>query len=273
MRCRNIHASSPRIDHRALVLILTTCAALLWPSLRASAVPATQRVDLTVSAAISLTESLQTIRNLYRRQAKNVSVTLNLGASGILQQQIEQGAPVDIFISASPREMNALEADGLVLTGSRTNLLRNTLVLICPASFNGIASFGDLMHPQVKRIAMANPESVPAGMYAEESLKYFHLYKHLEPKLILAEDVRQTLAYVETGNVDAGIVYLTEARLSNKVRVVADAPEASHAPIVYPVAILKRCAHVDAARKFLQFLASSPGRAAFAREGFAVDAK
>jgi molybdate transport system substrate-binding protein len=234
----------------------------------AAFVSAAPSVNLTVSAAISLSESLQTIRDLYRRQAPDVSLTLNLGASGVLQQQIEQGAPADIFISASPREMNALAAAGLLLAGSRANLLRNTLVLVCPASFKGISGFGDLTQARVKRIAMANPESVPAGMYAEQSLKYFHLYARLKPKLILAQDVRQALAYVETGDVDAGIVYLTEARLSNKVKVAAEAPKASHTPIVYPVAIIMGSPHVDAAQKFLEFLKSSEARQVFEREGF-----
>jgi molybdate transport system substrate-binding protein len=252
------------------LILLTASLALAWPAAFALAGPPPRPTDLTVSAAISLTESLENIRNLYRRQAPDVSLTLNLAASGILQQQIEQGAPVDVFISASPREMNALQARGLLLSASRANLLRNTLVLVCPTFFNGLSSFRDLTEPRVTRVAIANPESVPAGMYAQQALKYFKVYERLRPKLILAQDVRQTLAYVETGNVDAGIVYLTEARLSSKVKVVAKAPEASHVPIVYPAAILKGCTRVDAARKFLQFLKSSQARQAFEREGFGM---
>lgn len=256
-----------RLDRLTLIAVLL---ALFWPAASVLAKPAPAPVDLTVSAAISLTEALQKIRTLYRAQAPNVSITLNLGASGILQQQIQEGAPADIFISASPVEMNALEAAGLLLPGSRIDLLQNTLVLICPSFGHDVSSFRDLAQPRVKRIAMANPESVPAGMYAEEALKYFHLYNQVKSKLILGQDVRQTLAYVETGDVDAGIVYLTEARLSNKVKVVAEAPDASHTPIVYPAAIVKRCPHPGAARKFVEFLTSPQARQVFEAEGFAI---
>jgi molybdate transport system substrate-binding protein len=211
------------------------------------------------------------IRTLYRQQAPGVSITLNLGASGILEQQIEQGAPVDIFISASPLEMDQLERKGLLINSTRRNLLRNTLVLICPASGPIVSGFPALAGGSVKRLAMANPESVPAGRYARQALEYFGIYKLVRPKIILTEDVRQALAYVETGNVDAGLVYLTEARLSKKVRVVATAPEASHPPILYPVAVLRRSSQAAAAAEaFIHFLMGPQARQAFEREGFVM---
>lgn len=236
------------------------------PLFSAGAPPA----ELTVSAAISLSKSLQTLRSLYGRQAPGVSITLNLGASGILEQQIEQGAPADIFVSASPQEMNALQSRGLLLEGSRKDLLRNVLVLISPAASNDVSGFRDLVKPHVRRVAMANPESVPAGVYARQALEYFKIYRRIEPKIIFAQDVRQALAYVESGDVDAGIVYLTEARLSSKVKVVATAPRASHDPIVYPVAILKRCRNIPAARQLVNFFMSPQARSVFEQEGFSV---
>ncbi len=230
--------------------------------------PANTPVHLTVSAAISLTESLDAIRNLYQRQAPNVSITLNLGASGVLEQQIVQGAPVDIFISAAPYEMNELQAKGLIVPGTRRDLLENLLVLISPAHSPRISSFNDLLQPRIQRIAIANPESVPAGMYAKQTLQYLKLYSQLRPKLILAQDVRQALAYVETGDAEAGIVYLTEARLSNRVQVDAAAPPHSHSPVIYPVAVIKGCRDPEAAMKFIQFLAGPAAREAFKRRGF-----
>jgi len=227
-------------------------------------------VNLTVSAAVSLTESLQAIQALYQQHAPSVSITLNLGASGFLEQQIAQGAPVDIFISASPQEMNALEAQGLLVNNTRKALLNNTLVLISPAGFDGVSGFADLKNPGIKRVAIADPESVPAGAYARQVLEYYKLYSLIYPKLIFGGDVRQVLAYVETGNVDAGLVYSTDAKLSGRVKVVAAAPEASHAPIVYPVAVLKACRHVMAAEQFVQFLSGPQARQVFEREGFAL---
>lgn len=254
---------------RLLALLLAILAGGAFSNSFVSAEPPKQSVELIVSAAISLTESLQAIGQLYHAQVPDVSIVLNLGASGILQQQIEQGAPADIYISASPKEMNTLESAGLLLDQTRRNLLENTLVLICPAGSKKISGFRDLTHSDVQRIAMASPESVPAGVYAQQTLEYLKIYQQLRPKIILAQDVRQALAYVETDNADAGLVYATEAKLSNKVKVVAWAPRNSHAPIVYPVAVLKRCSHAAAAEKFVDFLASPAAQRIFAKEGFA----
>jgi len=153
------------------------------------------RVNLTVSAAVSLTESLQAIQTLYRQRAPNVAVTLNLGASGFLEQQIAQGAPVDVFISASPQEMNALETQGLLVNSTRKNLLNNTLVLIRPEGLHGVSGFADLENSAIKRVVIADPESVPAGAYARQVLEYFKLYRLIQPKLIFGGDVRLPFAH------------------------------------------------------------------------------
>lgn len=226
------------------------------------------RSEILVSAAVSLTGSLQRLKSTYEQQHPGVSIALNLGASGILEQQIEEGAPVDIFISASPDEMNELERKGLLLTRTRRNLLRNVLVLISPRNAHEVSSFRDLERPAVRRIAMANPESVPAGRYALETLKYFKIYRAVEPKIVRAGDVRQALAYVETGDADAGLVYLTEAKLSSKVRVAAAAPPDSHEPIIYPIAVLSHSRHAELAKKFAAFLESVEAQRVFMREGF-----
>jgi len=244
------------------MLFASLCVVLPRPAL------ASVSTELTISAAVSLKESLQSIQQIYALDAPLVRLTFNLGASGILEQQIEQGAPVDIFISASSKEVDDLKAKRLVLPGTRSNLLANTLVLICPRKSCVISSFQDLASSRVRHVAIANPESVPAGFYARQTLAFFRLTQIVEPKLVLAGDVRQALAYVETGNADAGIVYSTEAKLSSNVKMVATAPPESHTPIFYVVGVLKRSKRPAAAEEFVRFLFSAPARAIFEAHGF-----
>ncbi len=228
--------------------------------------------SLTVSAAISLKNTLDEIVKLYNAEQPGTAIRFNLGGSGTLQRQIEQGAPVDIFISASPEEMDALESKGLLLADTRRNLVRNSVVLIVPAGSNGISNFQDLTKPATKIIAIGEPRSVPAGKYAQEVLAHFGLYDQLKPKLVLAKDVRQVLTYVETGNADAGIVYATDAKSSSKISVVATAPADSHSPVIYPGAVIKNTADPAAAKKFLEFLAGAKAREVFQKYGFIPEA-
>ena len=224
--------------------------------------------EITVSAAISLKDALDEISHLYTTEHTGAEVHFNLGGSGTLQRQIEQGAPVDIFISASPKEMDSLQSQELVLPGTRKDLVRNSVVLIVPVGSAGVSSFQDLTNPAVKTIAVGEPQTVPAGKYAQEVLTYFGLYDQLKAKLVLAKDVRQVLTYVETGNADAGIVYATDAKISKKVTVVAVAPEDSHSPVVYPAALIKSSKNPAGAKVFLEFLSSEKARAAFQKYGF-----
>jgi molybdate transport system substrate-binding protein len=227
------------------------------------------RRELTVSAAISLKDVLDEAARLYRAERPHTEIHFNLGASGTLQRQIEQGAPVDVFISASEDQMNSLESQGLLLSGTRRDLLKNTIVLIVPKGKTGITRFQDLAGPQVKVIAIGEPQTVPAGKYAQEVLTHFHLYQQLKPKFVLGKDVRQALTYVVTGNADAGIVYATDARTSDMVSVVAIAPEDSHSPVIYPATILKGSKEPDEAKHFLEFLAGTKAMATFEKYGFA----
>jgi molybdate transport system substrate-binding protein len=225
-------------------------------------------VELTVSAAISLKDALDEIAHLYSAEELGVVVHFNLGGSGTLQRQIEQGAPVDIFISASPKEMDGLAAKDLLLTGARRDLVRNSVVLIVPAGTSTVSSFQDLTKPAAKIISIGEPQTVPAGKYAQETLTLLGLYDQVKAKLVLAKDVRQVLTYVETGNADAGIVYATDAKISSKVSVVATAPEDSHSPVLYPGAVIKNSANTAAAKQFLDFLASAKAKAVFQKYGF-----
>jgi molybdate transport system substrate-binding protein len=250
----------------AAILAAALCTTMCVARVRYSQSPPR---ELTLSAAISLKDALDKVAEAYRADRPDTVIHFNLGASGTLQRQIEQGAPVDIFISASEDQMNSLEAKGLLLPGTRKDLVRNTVVLIVPKGKTGISSFPDLARPEVKVIAVGEPQTVPAGKYAQEVLTHFHLYDQLKPKFVLGNDVRQVLTYVSTANADAGIVYATDAMTSQDVTVVATAPEDSHSPVIYPVAILKSSKQVDESKRFLDFLEGTKAQAIFEKYGFA----
>ncbi len=205
----------------------------------------------------------------FERDHPGVKVNFNFGGSGTLARQIEHGAPADVFLSAAAKQMDELAAKGLIENGTRRDLLRNQVVLIAAPGDSGLRSFAELAQPAVKLIALGDPGSVPAGDYGRQVLDSFGLWQAVQRKLVLAKDVRQVLTYVETGNADAGIVYATDARLSTKVRVAATAPESTHAPVVYPIAIVKGAHNPTAARVFLEFLESERAGEVFAGLGFA----
>ncbi|MGO9516427.1 MAG: molybdate ABC transporter substrate-binding protein [Candidatus Korobacteraceae bacterium] len=229
------------------------------------------QTKLTISAAASLKDALAEEETTYNQSHSNVDFENNFGSSGTLATQIDQGAPVDIFLSAAAKQMDELEAKGLVVAGTRRNLLKNALVLIVPLDsqlkdFQGLASSG------IQVIALGDPGSVPAGQYGQQTLTVLHLFDALKAKLVFGKDVRQVLTYVETGNADAGLVYATDARASGKVRVVAAAPESTHDPIVYPAAVVKGSRNPEAARMFLDYLSSPRAGAIFEKYGFTIAA-
>jgi len=228
--------------------------------------------SLTVSAAASLKDAIGDVETAYKRSHANTEFANNFGSSGTLAAQIDQGAPVDVFLSAAAKPMDDLEAKGLVVAGTRHNLLRNSLVLIASLS-SGLHGFADLTGSGVRVIALGDPASVPAGQYGQQTLAFLHLLDPVKAKLVLGKDVRQVLAYVETGNADAGLVYATDALISNKVRVVATAPSQSHDPIVYPMAVVKGSRNEAAARSFVEFLAGPEAKSIFQRHGFSIAEK
>ncbi|HYX17129.1 MAG TPA: molybdate ABC transporter substrate-binding protein [Nostoc sp.] len=231
---------------------------------------AQSNASIVVSAASSLKEALQEIKTLYQQSKSNINITYNFGASGALQQQIEQGAPADIFISAAKKQVDALEQKGLLLSGSRINLANNRLVLIVAQDVVGITSFNNLTDSKIKKIAIGEPRSVPAGQYGEEVLKNLKLYDQVKSKFVFGNNVRQVLAAVESGNAQAGIVYATDAKTSNKVKVVFTADEKLHSPIVYPLAVIKGSKNISAARQFVQFLSGSQSKTVLRKYGFIV---
>lgn len=225
---------------------------------------------LTVSAATSLQEALKAVGKIYQVQHPSITINYNFASSGTLTQQIQQGAPVDALISANQKFMDGLANKGLLSPRTRQNLLRNKVVLIAPSQIKGpkISGFKDLAASEVKRITLGQPETVPAGQYGKEVLTALNLYHQLQPKTVFAKDVRQVLSYVETGNVDAGIVYVTDAKISDQVRIVAMAPDQTHQPIIYPGAVLKETKHPQAAKEYVEFLSSSQAQKTFRQYGF-----
>jgi molybdate transport system substrate-binding protein len=200
-----------------------------------------------------------------------VDFSNNLGSSGTLAAQIDQGAPADVFLSAAAKPMDELEANGLIVVGTRRNLLRNSLVLIAPLD-SKLRDFQGLADSSIRLIALGDPASVPAGQYGRQTLIALHLLDKLNSKFVFAKDVRQVLTYVETGNADAGLVYATDAQASGKVRVVATAPESSHDPIVYPAAVVKGTHNDEAARRFVEYLGNPAANAIFVKHGFTIAA-
>ncbi len=226
---------------------------------------------LLISAAASLQNVLAQVDPLFVQRYPNVRLKYNFGASGALQRQIEQGAPVDIFISAGNKQVDALQKKGLILNGTRRNLLTNRLVLIVPKNSTlGITTFRQLSQPNVNKIVVGEPRSVPVGQYTEELFKNLGILNSLKPKFVLGNNVRNVLAAVESGNVDAGVVYATDAKVSNGVRQVATAPSRLHSPIVYPLVVLKASQNSQVAQAYAQFLAGAQAKAIFVDAGFGI---
>lgn len=224
---------------------------------------------LTISAASSLKEVLEEIGSEFQKEYPDIELRFNLGASGALKQQIEQGAPADLFISASPEKYAELVDRDYIHIGD--SIVTNELVLITAkeASFE-IEQLSDLTKNDIEKIAIGTPDVVPAGTYAEQALNHEGIYQMLSQKLVLAKDVRQVLRYVETENVQAGFVYKTDALTSEKVKIAATIDAESHAPIKYPAGILDRTEHKTEALLFFEFLKGEKAAKLWTEYGFDV---
>ena len=227
---------------------------------------------LTVSAAASMQDAMEEVAKAYQEEQPNTKITYNFASSGTLTQQIKQGAPVDVFISANEKFMDELDTNKLLLPETRKDLLKNNVVLIVPKKDNitNIANFQQLTNPTIKRFSIGEPESVPAGQYAREVLSNLKIYEQVKSKTVFAKDVRQVLSYVESGNVDAGIVYATDAKISENIVVVATASDNTHKPIIYPVAAIRRSKNPEIAKEFIQYLFSNTAKDIFEKYGFEV---
>lgn len=230
-----------------------------------------QPVELTILAAASLTDATAKLAELYKEVAPNVTLTFSYGASGALQTQIEEGAPADIFMSAAIKQMTALDEAGLLLADTKKDLLINKIVLIVPKeSTLALTSFEDVGGDTVKTVALGEPEGVPVGQYSEQVFTNLGILDAVKAKANYGSDVKQVLTWVESGEVDCGVVYSTDAKTTEKVSIVCEAPEGSHEDIVYPAAVIGSSASPEEAKKFLDFLSTDEAAAVFEEFGFSI---
>ena len=232
-----------------------------------------KKTELTILAAASLTDVCAQLKTEYEKENSDVKLLFSFGGSGALQAQIEAGAPCDLFISAATKQMKALVQKNLMEEDSIKNLLENKVVLIVPAKSDAdagvkISSFEDLTLPQVKMIAIGEPGSVPVGQYTKAICENLGIWEGVSKKANFASDVRTVLNWVEEAACDCGIVYATDAAISQKIRVIAAAPEGSCPPVIYPVGIVKTSRQKAAAQKFEDFLYSAKAKSIFEKAGF-----
>lgn len=230
----------------------------------------TEKTELVIAAAASLKEATADIESIFEEKNQNIDLVFTYGASGSLQQQIEQGSPTDVFVSAGSKQMDMLDNEGLLLDGTKQDLLTNKVVLITPKDKTDLTSFEDLNSDKVIQIGFGEPSTVPVGQYTEETLENLGILDSVKNsgKVVYAKDVKEVLTWVETGNVDAGVVYETDAKTSNSVNIVCEAPENSHDEIIYPVAIIEDSKNIEGAKEFIEFLNSDEGKAIFKEYGF-----
>jgi molybdate transport system substrate-binding protein len=240
------------------------------PSQTATPEPVKQEEDsaeILVAAAASLQNAMEELEQLYKVTSPNVTLTFTFGSSGTLQQQIEQGAPVDVFMSAALKQMTALEEGGFILDGTKKELLENKVVLIVPKESDlGLSSFEDIVKAPI--IALGDPASVPVGQYSEEIFTSLGILDQVKEKVTYAKDVTEVLTWVATGNADTGVVYATDAKSSDDVVVVAEAPAGTTSKVLYPVAVVKDSKAQEAAKAFVEYLASEEAMEVFERYGF-----
>jgi len=226
-------------------------------------------VELNISAAASLKEAMGDIETEFKKVKPNVTLTVNFGASGSLQQQIEQGAPCDIFISAGQSQMKALESKSLLLEDTQKDLVKNDLVLVGPKDTT-ITGLSDLTSDKVKKIAVGEPKSVPAGQYADETFTKLGIKDTVASKLVFAKDVKEVLAWSASGNAEVGFVYKSDALSSSNVKIIETIADDKHSPITYPVGVIKASKNPDVAKAFEDFLFTDTCKKIFEKYGYGI---
>jgi molybdate transport system substrate-binding protein len=224
--------------------------------------------EVRVFAAASLTDVLKEIAADYEKSSGD-KVVFNFAGSNFLARQIEAGAPADVFFSADEAQMDRVQNAGLVVAETRKNRLSNSLVLVVAKdTTRSITSARDLTRPDIKRVALADPAGVPAGIYAKAYLEKQHLWNALSRKIVPTENVRAALAALESGNVDAAVVYKTDTAMSKNTKVAFQIPPVDTPPILYPVAVLTDSKQRIAAMKFIEHLFSPAATSLFQNYGF-----
>lgn len=231
--------------------------------------PTESPVELNISAAASLKEAMADIQTEFKKVNPNVTLTVNFGASGSLQQQIEQGAPCDIFISAGQSQMKALNEKSLLLENTKKDLVKNALVLVGPKDTT-VTSLSDLTSDKIKKIAVGEPTSVPAGKYADEVFTKLGIKDAVASKLVFAKDVKEVLAWTTSGNTEVGFVYKSDALSSNSAKTIEIVPEDMHSPITYPIGIIKTSKNPDVSKVFEDFLFTDTCKTIFEKYGYGI---
>jgi molybdate transport system substrate-binding protein len=250
--------------------VIRTLLALAVAATTALGAAAAAPREPTFSVAVSLKEAVEELGRRFTAAHPGVVLRYNFGSSGELQKQIEAGAPIDLFMPAAERHMDELQRRGLVAPASRRVFARNVVVAVKPLDSSlDLARPTDLLDSRVQRVVLGNPKTVPAGQYAEQSLRALGIWERLAPRLVYAENVRQALEYVARGEVDAGFVYASDlaarpGRVKEAFRPGAD----TYQPITYPVAVVTGAREAALAEAFIRLLVSPDGQAVLTRFGF-----
>ncbi|MGN7403386.1 molybdate ABC transporter substrate-binding protein [Cytobacillus praedii] len=225
--------------------------------------------ELIISAAASLTDAAEELKSTFNKVNPNVTITYNFGGSGALATQIQEGAPADIFMSASQKDMDTVEDLGLLLDDSRFDFASNAIVLVTKKSNDiTLEKLEDIATLDISHIAMGDPESVPAGRYGKAAFEAVGVWDKIESKMVYVSDVRQALTQVETGNADLGIAFSTDAKTSDTVKAVINIDPSLHDAIIYPAAIVKSSENAEVAKAYLDFLNSDEGKTILESYGF-----
>lgn len=226
--------------------------------------------EIYVLAAASLTDVLTELANNYKQET-STEIIFSFASSGALQAQIEASAPADIFFSAAQKQMNALEEKGLIDSETRKDLLENKVVLISPKNSNlNIKSFTDITNSNVKKLGLGEPKSVPVGQYSEEILSNLSILDIAKEKAVYGSDVRNVLDWVETAEVDCGIVYATDAKIAKNINIIAEAPEGTNKKVIYPISIIKSSQNKEEAKKFIEYISTDKSKEIFQNYGFTL---
>lgn len=223
---------------------------------------------LTLSVAASLTDCMMAMEEAFNTEYPEIRLQFNFGASGTLQQQIQQGAPVDVFFSAGKKQMEALKEKGLLVEDSVEDILANKLALIVPKNEIKPITFENIASENIQPIAIGEVESVPVGQYTLQVFDALGITETLKPRLVYAKDVREVLSWVEVGSAAAGVVYETDAKMSDQVKISDLADESLHSPIVYPIGIIKNTKHLQSAQVFIDFLKTEEAKKIWNHYGF-----
>lgn len=253
------------------MFIILTCTLFMGCSLgKSTEEPLKEKTEINVSAAMGLKEALLDIQKEYEQAHPNVKIVYNFAAAGVLATQIDNGAKCDVFISASMKQINDLKAVKLIDSVDVKNIVGDRLVLVVQKGNPlGLKTFNDLARVDVKKIGFGEINTMPAGQYGKECLENMGIWNIVEPKIVMGRNVREVVAYVESGDADAAVAFSTVAAHIKNVEIAASSPSGTHKPVIFPGAIINTTKNKVEASKFLDYLKEKQASAIFSSYGFA----